>query len=107
MADKLKRIDLVTDDLRLGDRDERTDLVGNFKNTEEAINAIIGWIDSDDTSDFVSKEDLESMLKELRDMIRENNKDLKERINRILLGTDVESIEIVVTQILKQRGVID
>lgn len=100
MADKLKRIDLVTDDLRLGDRDERTDLVGNFKNTEEAINAIIGWIDSDDTSDFVSKEDLESMLKE-------NNKDLKERINRILLGTDVESIEIVVTQILKQRGVID
>ncbi|KAF0361373.1 hypothetical protein ACWN97_09235 [Pediococcus acidilactici] len=107
MADKLKRIDLVTDDLRLGDRDERTDLVGNFKNTEEAINAIIGWIDSDDTSDFVSKEDLESMLKELRDMIKENNKDLKERINRILLGTDVESIEIVVTQILKQRGVID
>ncbi|MDV2621152.1 hypothetical protein [Pediococcus acidilactici] len=107
MSDKLKRIDLVTDDLRLGDRDERTDLVGNFKNTEEAINAIIGWIDSDDTSDFVSKEDLESMLKELRDMIKENNKDLKERINRILLGTDVESIEIVVTQILKQRGVID
>lgn len=107
MTDKLKKIDLVTDDLRLGDRDERTDLVGNFKNTEEAINAIIGWIDSDDTSDFVSKEDLESMLKELRDMIKENNKDLKERINRILLGTDVESIEIVVTQILKQRGVID
>lgn len=107
MSDKLKRIDLVTDDLRLGDRDERTDLVGNFKNTEEAINAIIGWIDSDDTSDFVSKEDLEIMLKRLRDMIKENNKDLKERINRILLGTDVESIEIVVTQILKQRGVID
>lgn len=107
MTDKLKKIDLVTDDLRLGDRDERTDLVGNFKTTEETINVIIEWLDSDDTSDFVSKEDLESMLKELRNMIKENNKDLKERINRILLGTDVESIEIVVTQILKQRGVID
>ncbi|WP_285110400.1 hypothetical protein [Pediococcus sp. AC40] len=107
MTDKLKKIDLVTDDLHLGDRDERVDLIGNFKTTEEAVNAIIEWLDSDDTSDFVSKEDLESTLKELRDMIKENNKDLKERINHILLGTDVESIEIVVTQILKQRGVID
>lgn len=107
MADKLKRIDLVTDDLRLGDRDERTDLVGNFKNTEEAINKIINRLDSNDTSDFVRKEDLESMLQKLRDKIDDDNKELKERINRILLGTDVESIEIVVTQILKQRGVID
>ncbi|MCI2961010.1 hypothetical protein [Pediococcus pentosaceus] len=107
MANKLEHITLVKDDLHLGDRDERKDLVGNFKTTEETINAIIEWLDSDDTSDFVSKEGLESMLKELRNVIRENNKDLKERINRILLGTDVESIEIVVTRILKQRGVID
>jgi transcription termination factor NusB len=64
-------------------------------------------LDSDDTSDFVRKEDLESMLHKLRDKIDDDNKELKERINRILLGTDVESIEIVVTQILKQRGVID
>lgn len=106
--DKLKTINLVTDDLTDAlDDTNRKQLVGNFKTTEETINAIIEWLDSDDTSDFVSKEDLESMLKELRDMIKENNKDLKERINRILLGTDVESIEIVVTQILKQRGVID
>ncbi|WP_195459212.1 hypothetical protein [Pediococcus acidilactici] len=104
----LKTINLVTDDLTDAlDDGNRKQLVGNFKTTEETINAIIEWLDSDDTSDFVSKEDLESMLKELRNMIKENNKDLKERINRILLGTDVESIEIVVTQILKQRGVID
>ncbi|MGI1808845.1 hypothetical protein ACRPKW_08655 [Pediococcus pentosaceus] len=107
MANKLEHITLVKDDLHLGDRDERKDLVGNFKTTEEAINTIIDWLDSDDTSDFVSKEDLEGMLQKLRDKIKENNKDLKERINHILLGTDVESIEIVVTQILKQRGVID
>ncbi|KAF0373153.1 hypothetical protein JIO05_05530 [Pediococcus acidilactici] len=99
---------LKTDDLSPGlGRDFRDDLIDNFTNTQEAINKIINRLDSNDTSDFVRKEDLESMLHKLRDKIDDDNKELKERINRILLGTDVESIEIVVTQILKQRGVID
>lgn len=100
-------IKLITDELALADPDFRDDLIDNFTNTQEAINKIINRLDSDDASDFVSKEDLESMLQKLRDKINDDNKELKERINRILLGTDVESIEIVVTQILKQRGVID
>lgn len=100
-------IKLITNELALADPDFRNDLIDNFTNTQEAINKIINWLDSDDTSDFVSKEDLESMLQKLRDKINDDNKELKERINRILLGTDVESIEIVVTQILKQRGVIN
>lgn len=100
-------IKLITNELALTDPDFRNDLIDNFTTTQEAINKIINWLDSDDTSDFVSKEDLESMLQKLRDKINDDNKELKERINRILLGTDVESIEIVVTQILKQQGVIN
>lgn len=100
-------IKLITNELALADPDFRDDLIDNFTNTQEAINKIINRLDSDDASDFVSKEDLEIMLQKLRDKIDDDNKELKERINRILLGTDVESIEIVVTQILKQRGVID
>lgn len=100
-------IKLITNELALADPDFRDDLIDNFTNTQEAINKIINRLDSNDTSDFVRKEDLESMLQKLRDKIDDDNKELKERINRILLGTDVESIEIVVTQILKQRGVID
>lgn len=100
-------IKLITNELALADPDFRDDLIDNFTNTQEAINKIINRLDSNDTSDFVRKEGLESMLQKLRDKIDDDNKELKERINRILLGTDVESIEIVVTQILKQRGVID
>ncbi|MEE6669700.1 hypothetical protein [Pediococcus acidilactici] len=100
-------IKLITNELALADPDFRNDLIDNFTNTQEAIDQIINRLDSNDTSDFVRKEDLESMLQELRDKIDDDNKELKERINRILLGTDVESIEIVVTQILKQQGVID
>lgn len=99
---------LKTDNFSPGlGNDFRNDLIDNFTNTQEAINQIINWLDSDNTSNFVRKEDLESMFQNLRDKINDDNKELKERINRILLGTDVESIEIVVTQILKQRGVID
>lgn len=100
-------VKLITNELALADPDFRNDLIDNFTNTQEAINQIINRLNSEDTSDFVRKEDLESMLQELRDKINDDNNELKERINRILLGTDVESIEIVVTQILKQRGVID
>ena len=35
----------------------------------------------------------------------QDNEALKERINRILLGTDVESIELVVNRILNEKGV--
>jgi transcription termination factor NusB len=99
---------LKTDNLSPGlGNDFRNDLIDNFTNTQEAIDQIINRLDSEDTSDFVRTEDLESMLQYLRDKINDDNRELKERINRILLGTDVESIEIVVTQILKQQGVID
>lgn len=95
---------LKTDDLSpsLGN-DFRNDLIDNFTNIEKEINNL----DSANSGDQITKEDLDKKLDELKNDFMEDNKELKERINRILLGTDVESIEIVVTQILKQRGVID
>lgn len=83
--------------------DFRNDLVDNFSEIEKEINNL----DSANSGDLITKEDLDKKLDELKNDFMEDNKELKERINRILLGTDVESIEIVVTQILKQQGVID
>jgi uncharacterized membrane protein YheB (UPF0754 family) len=104
----LKKIKLVTDDLTTAlDENNRKQLVGNFTTTEDVLNKIIDWLNSDDTSEFVNKKDLEDKLKDLNKQIIKNDKALKERINRILLGTDVESIELVVTRLLKEKGVID
>ncbi|WP_426423331.1 hypothetical protein [Pediococcus acidilactici] len=65
MADKLKNIDLVTDNLHLGDRDERKDLVGNFKTTKDAINKIIDILNTDDDTDYISKQDVITLFTEL------------------------------------------
>ncbi|MDB8867878.1 hypothetical protein ABHC39_04150 [Pediococcus acidilactici] len=65
MTDKLKKIDLVTDDLRLGDRDERTDLVGNFKTTKDTINKIIDILNTDDDTDYINKQDVITLFTEL------------------------------------------
>lgn len=96
-------IKLITDELALSDPDFRNDLVGNFSEIEKEINNL----DSINNGDQITKEELDEKLDELKnDFIKENEK-LKERINRILLGIDVESIEIVVNSILKEKGVID
>lgn len=65
MADKLKNIDLVTDDLHLGDRDERKDLVGNFKTSEDTFNKIIDILNTDDDTDYISKQDVITLFTEL------------------------------------------
>lgn len=97
-------IKLKTDNLSPGlGNNFRNDLVDNFSEIEKAINSL----DSIDTDDQVTKEELDKKFDELKNDFIKENEALKARINRILLGTDVESIEIVVTQILKQRGVID
>ncbi|MFD0897309.1 hypothetical protein [Loigolactobacillus binensis] len=57
----------------------------------------------------------ERMFKQVTDLIPDDTEDnnqssqfdeLTERINRIILGTDQQSIKLVVTQILKDEGVI-
>lgn len=94
-------IKLITDELALADPDFRNDLVDNFAKIEKEVNNL----DSINNSDQVTKEELDEKLDELKNDFAKDNEVLKERINRILLGTDVESIEIVVNRILNEKGV--
>ncbi|ARW19870.1 hypothetical protein S100892_01297 [Pediococcus pentosaceus] len=94
---------LITNELALSDPDFRNDLVDNFTNIEKEINNL----DLMNSGDQITKEELDEKLYELKNDFTTANEALKERINRILLGIDVESIEIVVNSILKEKGVID
>lgn len=96
-------IKLITNELALSDPDFRNDLVGNFSEIEKEINKL----DLNENSDQITKEELDEKLDELKNDFMKDNEALKERINRILLGIDVESIEIVVNRILEEKGVID
>jgi hypothetical protein len=95
-------IKLRTDNLSPGlGNDFRNDLVDNFSEIEKEINDL----DSTNSGDQITKEELDEKLDELKNDFIEDNEALKERINRILLGTDVESIELIVNSILKEKGV--
>lgn len=93
---------MKTDNLSPGlGNDFRNNLVDNFSEIEKEINKL----DSTNNGDQVSKEDLDKKLDKLKKDFMQDNEALKERINRILLGVDVESIELVVNRILNERGV--
>lgn len=94
-------IKLITNELALADPDFRNDLVGNFSEIEKEINNL----DSINNGDQVTKEELDEKLDELKNDFIKENEALKERINRILLGVDVESIELIVNRILNEKGV--
>lgn len=95
-------IKLKTDNLSPGlGNDFRNNLVDNFSEIEKEINKL----DSTNNGDQVSKEDLDKKLDKLKKDFMQDNEALKERINHILLGVDVESIELVVNRILNERGV--
>lgn len=98
-------IKLVTDNLQLGQRSFRTDLVSNFKIIETELNKFESFYNG--LPDYIkdgSSNDLEGdITKQMSGMVEQ----LNSRINRIVLGTDNEMVEQVVTQILKDKGVID
>lgn len=94
-------INLTKNELALADPDFRNDLIDNFTKIEKEINNL----DSTNNGDQVTKKELNEKLDELKNDFIQDNEALKERINRILLGVDVESIEIVVNRILKEKGV--
>lgn len=95
---------LKTDNLSpwLGN-DFRNDLVDNFSEIEKEINKL----DLNENGGQITKEELNKKLDKLKNDFMKDNEALKKRINRILLGTDIESIDIVVNRILKEKGVID
>lgn len=94
-------INLTKNELALADPDFRNDLIDNFTKIEKEINNL----DSTNNGDQVTKKELNEKLDELKNDFIQDNEALKERINRILLGVDVESIEIVVNRILNEKGV--
>lgn len=97
-------IKLKTDNLSPGlGNDFRNDLVDNFSEIEKEINKL----DLNENGGQITKEELDEKLDDLKNDFIKDNEALKERINRILLGTDIESIDIVVNRILKEKGVID
>lgn len=97
-------IKLKTDNLSPGlGNDFRNDLVDNFSEIEKEISKL----DLNENGGQITKEELDEKLDELKNDFIKDNEALKERINRILLGTDIESIDIVVNRILKEKGVID
>ncbi|MGX6472117.1 hypothetical protein [Pediococcus pentosaceus] len=95
-------IKLKTDNLSSGlGNNFRNDLVDNFSEIEKEINKL----DLNENGGRITKEELNKKLDKLKNDFMKDNEALKKRINRILLGTDIESIEIVVNRILKEKGV--
>lgn len=90
-------VDLHTDDLSndLGTV-QRDQLIENFKSIELKLNELDGVEDVPETDTGISNEEINQKLIEM-----------SARINRINLGTDHPSIELVLTQILKDKGVIE
>lgn len=73
----------------------RDDLNDNFKIIKDELFDLKQQIDEVDTSDFITVSTLDKKLD-----------GLTARINRIVLGTDNETIRTVVNQILKDEGII-
>lgn len=95
-------IKLKTDNLSPGlGNNFRNDLVDNFSEIEKEINKL----DLNENGGQITKEELNKKIDKLKNDFMKDNEALKKRINRILLGTDIESIEIVVNRILKEKGV--
>lgn len=98
-------VSLVTDEFPIAlDRNFRLALINNFKIIESQLNRFDDFYASLPDEIKNGSGDLEkNITTEMNSIV----KDLNSRINRILLGIDNESIELVVTQILKDKGVID
>ncbi|WP_455390136.1 hypothetical protein [Lactiplantibacillus pentosus] len=90
-------IQLATDQLSTElDDTFRTQLVGDFKVIEKTLNDLSIAVGKDNTNQ-------QSILtKQLTDMQQQIN----DKINRITLGTDEDTIRLVVTAILREQGVI-
>lgn len=100
MMELAQKVELITDNLSsLLDRAARQDIVSNFKKIESAINGL-------SVDDTVSKDDLNKQVGIIKELVANAQDALTTRINRIVLGTDQETIELVVRKILKEKGVI-
>lgn len=75
----------------------REHLNNNWKTIEDELNQLEKLIKlNDDQKSTVTTEEIQDQIT-----------GLSQRINRIVLGTDQEAIELVVAQILQEKGLID
>ncbi|MFO1546833.1 hypothetical protein ABC418_17325 [Lactiplantibacillus plantarum] len=97
-------IQLVTDQLsdELDDK-HREQVVGNFKIIEKAVNDIEKLIsDAQQTDETDKKNQQVANNQALNDM----QKQMNDKIKRITLGTDEDTIRLVVTAIIQEQGLI-
>lgn len=96
---------LNLDDIGLTDRTQYNATVANFNQIQRTVN-----INTDEIKDELdSKANLNEFndeIKRLDDKTDALNEEWKDRLRRVTLGTDEETIENVVTKILIERGVI-
>lgn len=85
------------------DREFRSQLIDNFTQIQDSLNEI-----SVNQAIILKKMDKLPNVAAINGLATSADiKNLSTRINRIVLGTDNQMIEQVVTQILKDKGVID
>lgn len=74
----------------------RDHLNNNWKTIEDELNRLGKLAEADGDQVTITPQELQNQISSLR-----------QRINRIVLGTDQEAIQLVVTTILQEKGLID
>lgn len=96
---------LNLDDVGLTDRVQYNAAVANFNQIQRIVNGNTDEI-KDELDSKANLNKFNDEIKRLDDKTDALNKDWKARLKRVTLGTDEETIENVVTKILKAKGVI-
>lgn len=117
MANEIKRDTVDYRDPTHIDPVNPNDISGLDDETKELLAELRNKMYGVDVREVIARL-FERMFKQVTDLIPDDTKanndnnqsakfdELNERINRIILGTDQQSIKLVVTQILKDEGVI-
>ena len=96
---------LNLDDIGLTDRVQYNAAVANFNQIQRTVNSNTDEIKSK-LDNKANLHDFNDEIKRLDDKTDALNEDWKARLKRVILGTDEETIENIVTKILIEKGVI-
>ena len=96
---------LNLDDIGLTDRVQYNKAVSNFNQIQRTFNNNTDEI-KNELDNRANLNDFNNEIKRLNDKTDALDKDWKDRLRRVTLGTDEETIEDVVTKILIEKGVI-
>lgn len=96
---------LNLDEIGLTDRVQYNAAVANFNQIQRIVNGNTDEI-KDELDSKANLDKFNDEIKRLDDKTDALDKDWKDRLKRVTLGTDEETIENVVTKILIEKGVI-